>query len=77
MGLVDGVAKFAIKKNLGKWAKGAGTGIVAVASPYIAEKFGITLTPEQSLAISTAVASLILGGGNLLKHKFPSQFGWL
>ena len=77
MGVVDGIAKFAIKKNLPKWAKGAGTAIVSYGAPLLVQHLGITLTPEQEIAIVASIGALILGGSNLLKHKFPAQFGWL
>lgn len=77
MGLFDSVIKFSIKKNLGKWAKGAGTAAVSIASPYLMKYAGVELTPEQSAAASVAVASAIVGIANALKAQFPEQFGWL
>lgn len=77
MGLIDGVLKFSIKRNLTKWAKGGATALVSYGAPLLAEKAGITLTEEQKLALAAATGSAILGIANILKVKFPDQFGWL
>ena len=77
MGIVDSVIKFSIKKNFGKWIKGAVTGLVAVSTPYLAKYVGLELTEDQKTQVIIASASAIAGVTNILKIKFPSIFGWL
>lgn len=77
MGIIDNVVKFSIKKNLTKWAKGGATALISLGAPILADKAGVTLTEEQKIALITATGSAILGIANILKIKFPTQFGWL
>lgn len=77
MSIAENIIKFSIKKNLGKWIKGAATVLVANASKIAAEKAGFQLTADQQLQLEVAAGSAFLGAINFLKIKFPNQFGWL
>ena len=76
MGVVDSVIKFSVKKNLGKWLKGAATVAVANGSEMLAEKAGVVLTPEQKFQLEVAAGAAFLGLVNILKTKFK-VFAWL
>lgn len=77
MGILDGLIKFSIKKNFEKGVKGAAKTAVAVGIPYLVRYAGLDLTDEQQSALTVALAGGIFQLANLLKVKFPSQFGWL
>ena len=74
MKLFDGLIRMSIKKNLAKWLAGAGTAIVAVASPYIAKHAGIELTEEQKAALAVTVGSAIVGFTNAIKQHLPAKY---
>ena len=54
MGILDGIVKFSLKKNIKKWLQGGGTVLVALAVPQIAKYTGIKLTVEQQAALTVA-----------------------
>lgn len=75
--MFDWIIKKVVKGRWDKFIKGAGTTLVSVAAPYVAQHFGVELTEEQKLALSVAVGGVIVKGSNWLKHAFPNQLGWL
>ena len=77
MGILDGIVKFSLKKNIKKWLQGGGTVLVALAVPQIAKYTGIKLTVEQQAALTVALASAIVGLTNIIKQKYPKLSEWL